>query len=225
MIFNPKQNALIIFARYPVLGKVKTRLASCFGKEFALGFYKECSRYLFTIVVRNQNDFFTPFLFCSEKDELNKMINWAGSGFEYYYQEGNDLGERMSNAFNKVFTVGAKKAVIVGTDVPDVSKNLIASTFKLLDEKDFVIGPSTDGGYYLLGMKNLNSNLFSGISWSTEAVLNQTINRITKNNFSFAKLEELYDIDDERSLKLWMKKCSKDYDNPVFKFVKKNLSF
>jgi rSAM/selenodomain-associated transferase 1 len=153
------------------------------------------------------------------------MINWAGSGFEYYYQEGNDLGERMSNAFNKVFTVGAKKAVIVGTDVPDVSKNLIASTFKLLDEKDFVIGPSTDGGYYLLGMKNLNSNLFSGISWSTEAVLNQTINRITKNNFSFAKLEELYDIDDERSLKLWMKECSKDYDNPVFKFVKKKLSF
>ncbi len=225
MINNSEKNALIIFARYPVSGKVKTRLASSFGKEFALGFYKECSRYLFTIVVRNQNDFFTPFLFCSEKDELNKMINWAGSGFEYYYQEGNDLGERMSNAFNKVFTVGAKKAVIVGTDVPDVSKNLIASTFKLLDEKDFVIGPSTDGGYYLLGMKNLNSNLFSGISWSTEAVLNQTINRITKNNFSFAKLEELYDIDDERSLKLWMKKCSKDYDNPVFKFVKKNLSF
>jgi len=225
LINNPEKNALIIFARYPVLGKVKTRLASSFGKEFALGFYKVCSRHLFAEIVRNQNDFFTPFLFCSEKDELKEIIDWAGSGSEYCYQEGSDLGERMSNAFNKVFTLGAKKAVIIGTDVPDISKNLIASSFMLLDEKDFVIGPSTDGGYYLLGMKNLNYDLFSGINWSTETVLNQTINRITENNFSFAKLEQLHDIDDERLLKFWMKECSKDYDDPVFKFVKENLSF
>jgi rSAM/selenodomain-associated transferase 1 len=223
LINNPELNALIIFARYPVLGKVKTRLASSLGKEFALGFYKECSRHLFAQVVRNQNDFFTPFLFYSEKDELNKMIDWAGSGFEYYYQEGSDLGERMSNAFNKVFTLGAKKAVIIGTDVPDISKNLITNSFKLLDKKDFVIGPSIDGGYYLLGMKNLNCDLFSEISWSTETVLDQTIKRIDANNFNFAKLEQLHDIDDDQSLKLWMKEHSKDYDNPVFKFVKNNI--
>ncbi len=223
MINNPELNALIIFARYPVSGKVKTRLASSHGKEFALGFYKECSRHLFAQVVRNQKDFFTPFLFCSEKDELNKMIDWAGSSFEYYYQEGSDLGERMSNAFNKVFTLGAKKVVIIGTDVPDMSNNLISSSFKLLDKKDFVIGPSTDGGYYLLGMKNLNCDLFSGISWSTETVLDQTINRIDENNFSFAKLEQLHDIDDEQSLKLWMKECTENYENPVFKFVKNNI--
>lgn len=225
MINNPEKNALIIFVRYPVIGKVKTRLASSISKEFALGFYKECSRHLFTEIVRNQKDFYTSFLFCSEKDELNKMMDWAGSGFEYYYQEGSDLGERMSNAFKKVFTLGAKKAVIIGTDVPDISKNLITSSFILLDEKDFVIGPSTDGGYYLLGMKNLSCNLFSDIIWSTETVLDQTISRIDENNCSFVKLEQLYDIDDERSLKLWMKERSKDYDNPVFKFVKENLSF
>ncbi len=225
MINNPEKNALIIFVRYPVIGKVKTRLASSVSKEFALGFYKECSRHLFTEIVRNQKDFYTSFLFCSEKDELNKMMDWAGSGFEYYYQEGSDLGKRMSNAFKKVFTLGAKKAVIIGTDVPDISKKLIADSFMLLDEKDFVIGPSTDGGYYLLGMKNLNCNLFSDIIWSTETVLDQTISRIDENNCSFVKLEQLYDIDDERSLKLWMKEHSKDYDNPVFKFVKKNLSF
>jgi len=198
-------------------------LASSFGNEFALEFYKECSRHLFAEVLENQNDFFKPFLFCSEKDELNKMIGWAGSGFEYYYQEGTDLGERMSNAFNKVFTLGAKKAVIIGTDVPDISNNLITSSFKLLDEKDFVIGSSTDGGYYLLGMKNLNCDLFSGINWSTETVLDKTINRIDENNFSFAKLEQLHDIDDERSLKLWMNECTENYDNPVFKFVKNNI--
>ena len=213
---------MIIFARYPALGKVKTRLASSLGKEFALGFYKECSIRLFE-EVRNHNDFFTAFLFYSEKDELNKMIDWAGSGFEYYYQEGNDLGERMSNAFNKAFTLGAKKTVIIGTDVPDISNNLIASSFSLLDEKDFVIGPSIDGGYYLLGMKNLNCDLFSGIGWSTETVLDHTINRIEKNNFSFAKLKQLHDIDDEQSLKLWINEGRKDYDNPVFKFVKNNI--
>jgi len=223
LIDNFEKNVLIIFARYPVLGKVKKRLASSLGKEFAMGFYKECSNHLFAEIKRNQNDFFTPFLFCSEKDELNKMIDWAGSGFEYCYQEGNDLGERMSNAFNKVFTLGAKKTVIIGTDVPDISNNLITSSFSLLDEKDFVIGPSIDGGYYLLGMKNLNCDLFSGISWSTETVLDHTINRIEKNNFSFAKLKQLHDIDDEQSLKLWMKESSKDYDNPAFKFVKNNI--
>ena len=223
MIDNFEKNALIIFARYPVLGKVKTRLASSLGKEFALGFYKECSRHLFAEIERNQNDFFTPFLFCSEKDELNKMIDWAGSGFKYYYQEGNDLGERMSNAFNKAFTLGVKKAIIIGTDVPDISNNLITSSFSLLDEKDFVIGPSIDGGYYLLGMKNLNCDLFSGINWSTETVLDHTINRIEKNNFSFAKLKQLHDIDDEQSLKLWINEGRKDYDNPVFKFVKNNI--
>ena len=225
MIHNPEKNALIIFARYPVLGKVKTRLASSFGKEFALGFYKECSRHLFAEILKNQNDFFTPFLFCSEKDELNKMMDWAGSGFEYYYQEGSDLGKRMSNAFNRVYTLGAKKAVIIGTDVPDISRKVITDSFMMLDEEDFVIGPSTDGGYYLLGMKNLKCNLFSDIIWSTESVLDQTINRIDENNCSLVKLEQLHDIDDERSLKLWVKQRSKDYDNPVFKFVKKNLSF
>jgi len=223
LINNFKKNALIILARYPVLGKIKTRLASSLGKEFTLGFYKECLRHLFAQVVPNQNNFFTPFLFCSEKDELNRMIDWAGSGFEYHYQEGSNLGERMSNAFNKIFTLGAKKVVIIGTDIPDISNNLITSSFELLDEKDFVVGPSVDGGYYLLGMKNLNCDLFTGISWSTEMVLNHTINRIDENNFSFAKLEQLHDIDDERSLKLWIKECSKDYDNPVFKFVKNNI--
>lgn len=223
MINNTELNALVIFARYPVLGKVKTRLASSLGKEFALGFYKECLRHLFAQVVRNQNNFFTPFLFCSEKDELNRMIDWAGSGFEFHCQEGNDLGERMSNAFKKVFALGAKKAVIIGTDLPDISKNIVTSSFKLLDEKDFVIGPSTDGGYYLLGMKNLNCDLFTEISWSTEMVLNHTINRIDENNFSFAKLEQLHDIDDEQSLRLWMMECSKDYNNPLFKFVKNNI--
>ena len=225
MISNPEQNALIIFARYPVLGKVKTRLASSFDNEFALDFYKECSKHLFIEIEQNQNEFFTPFLFCSEQDELNKMIDWAGRGFEYYYQEGSDLGERMNNAFKKVFTFGAKKAIIIGTDVPDISKKLIATSFTYLDEKDFVIGPSTDGGYYLLGMKNLNCDLFSGIEWSTESVLDRTINRITENDFSFTKLEQLYDIDDERSIKLWMKQHSKDYDNRVFKFVKEKLTF
>jgi rSAM/selenodomain-associated transferase 1 len=225
LVVNPKKNALIVFARYPVLGKVKTRLASSLGKEFALDFYRECSRYLFTEIVRNQNELFTPFIFCSEKDELNKMIDWAGRGYKYYHQEGNDLGERMRNAFNKVFNLGAKKAVIVGTDVPDISNNLIVSSFLLLDEKDFVIGPSTDGGYYLLGMKSLDCNLFSGISWSTGEVLNKTINRIAENNFSFIKLAQLHDIDDERSIKLWMKQHGKDYDNPVFKFVKDILPF
>jgi len=225
LIDNSKQNALIIFARYPVLGKVKTRLASSFGKDFALDFYKQCLRHLFADVVQNQNDIFSPFLFSSEKDELNKMKNWAGLGFEYHYQEGSDLGEKMSNAFKKVFTLGAKKAVIIGTDVPDISIDLIAHSFQLLDEKDFVLGPSHDGGYYLLGMKNLNFNPFPGIKWSTETVLAQTISRITENDFSFTKLEKLHDIDDEHSIKLWMNMNKKDYDNPVFKFVKKNLSF
>lgn len=224
MINNPEQNALIIFARYPVLGKVKTRLASSYSKEFALGFYKECSRHLFMEITQNQNHIFTPFLFCTEKDELSKMAEWAGPGFKFYHQDGVDLGRRMSNAFRKVFTLGAKKVVIIGTDVPDISNNLITKSFKLLDDNDFVIGPSNDGGYYLLGLKNLKLDLFSGINWSTGLVLEQTIGKIEEGNFNFTKLKPLHDIDNEYSLTSWIKEHTEDYNNPVYKFVVGKLS-
>lgn len=223
MITNPEKNALIIFARYPVLGKVKTRLDSSYGKEFALSFYRECSKHLFTEIKLIQKDSITPYLFCSEKDEVNKMMGWAGSDFKYYYQEGNDLGERMKNAFNKVFILGAKKAVIIGTDVPDISHKTIVNSFRILDKTDVVIGPSSDGGYYLLGIKNLKYDLFSEINWSTETVLKNTLNKIKDSNLSLTELDRLHDIDDEKSLTLWINKHAKDYNNPVYKFVVKNL--
>lgn len=224
MIKNSEQNALIIFARYPSLGKVKTRLASTYGKEFALKFYSKCLTHLFKLLLQNKNDKITQYIFCSEKKELNSMKKFAGDGFIYCFQEGNNLGERLQNAFEKVFNNGASKAVIVGTDVPDTSNEIITQSFELLDSNDIVIGPSFDGGYYLLGMKKFLPDLFSRIDWSTKSVLEKTLVKIKTANLTFAKLEELYDIDEENSLKLWLKKHSEDDNNPIVKFVNERLS-
>lgn len=197
-----KKNALIIFLRYPKTGEVKTRLAKTTSSEFAVKFYKTCSEKIITDVKKLNS--INRFVFFSNKEENIQVKKWLGGKLFYSPQEGDNLGSRMENAFEKVFSSGAEKAVIIGTDVPDLSKNIIEEAFKTLDDNDIVIGPSKDGGYYLLGMKKIYPELFNGIEFSTNTVFNETINQIEKLNLSFCTLPELQDIDTEDDLINWL---------------------
>ncbi len=199
----PYKNALIIFIKNPALGKVKTRLAKTVGNENALEIYLELSRITrdSTSILKN----IQPYVFYS--DFIDKNDDWANEIFEKQVQSGEDLGDRMSNAFHEILEQH-QHVCIIGSDCPTLSVDILNQSFDLLQNHDFVVGPSTDGGYYLLGISSEKYEfLFKNMEWSTENVLSETLQRIAENEKTVALLPALTDVDEERD---WV-----DYQNSI----------
>lgn len=195
--------SIILFVKYPEDGKVKTRLAETIGNKKAVRIYSLLAKNVVENIQRLKSTY--KYIFYSEESEKEKIKNWIKGSFFYASQKGNGLGERMSNAFRVVFGHGAKKALIVGTDIPDLSTEIIEEAIRKLDQYDVVIGPSPDGGYYLLGMKKFYKGLFENIQYSTDSVFNDTIGKIKNENLTFDVIESSEDIDTEHELKNWLK--------------------
>lgn len=183
---------MIIFARNPIEGKVKTRLAATLGKEKALGIYLELLAHTASITQSVACDRFVFYA-----DGITKNDVWDDQTFFKQEQHGDDLGERMSNAFNTVFKLGYKRAIIIGTDCFELTSQLIDQAFDRLTAYSVVIGPSFDGGYYLLGMDQLHAALFVGKAWSTDSVYTSTLQDLSNQHISFHQLPTLSDIDTE----------------------------
>ena len=145
-------------------------------------------------------------IFYVDSTNEQKVKNWVNKDFLYLPQNGKDLGEKMLNAFEQVKSKGFEKILIIGSDVPDISKDLITNSLNELNKTDVVISPSDDGGYSLLGLKEVNPFLFQNIEWSTQKVLNQTIEAIKQNKLSLTKLKTLNDIDTKEELIKWISK-------------------
>jgi Uncharacterized protein conserved in bacteria len=175
------------------LGKVKTRLAATVGDEMALAVYLALAAH--TREVANQFDG-DKVLYYS--DALDTEDQWKS--FDKAVQRGNDLGERMENAFRESFALGYQAVCIIGTDCLELNTAHISMAFERLKTNEAVIGPAVDGGYYLLGMKKLVPALFQHKNWSTNSVLEDTLNDFKKLNLSFAQLEVLNDVDEEKDL-------------------------
>lgn len=203
-IGNKNNTALIIFTRFPGEGRVKTRLASGLGNSFAAEFYKLCAEHTFRECRKASGSGINSFLFYSDPSEKELVENWAGNGFTFMPQSGDDLGGRMNDAFKKVFELGAGKALIIGTDLPDISADLILRADEELNTADAVIGPAADGGYYLLGMKSFSPELFENISWSSPSVFEQTETVLKRGKLLYKILPKLNDIDTEYDLLLWL---------------------
>jgi rSAM/selenodomain-associated transferase 1 len=120
-----------------------------------------------------------------------------------FVQEGQDLGQRMANAFARSFESGMEKVVLIGTDCPTLQSQHLNQAFEALTNSDLVLGPATDGGYYLIGMKRRSDYLFEGISWSTAAVLSQTLAVATAHGLDFTLLDELSDIDTQEDWEIY----------------------
>jgi len=218
------KRAVIIFARYPAPGKVKTRLAKTLGDKFATAFYKTCADHTFSEVNKSCEQIgANVHLFCSEESEIRMVEKWIGYDFNFDFQKGNDLGLKMANAFTHVFNSGYKKVIIIGTDAPDINSGLIEDAFARLENFDAVIGPSDDGGYYLLGLASNNPDLFEHIEWSTDVVFEKTLDKLKGKGMSYYLLKELTDIDTEEDLLNWLHKPVVDDNHPVKLFVEKNL--
>lgn len=186
--FPTSKKALIIFTRNPELGKVKTRLAKLIGDESALKIYKFLLKHTFEITEKLNVD---KYVFYSEN--MHRDDIWNPDIFRKKLQTGNDLGERMNNAFSEIFGMGYEKAIIIGSDMFDLNQRDLETAFEALETTPFVIGPATDGGYYLMGMKELNSEIFQNKDWGTSTVLEATLKDLMGKKCVL--LEERNDID------------------------------
>lgn len=215
---SKRENSLIVFIKYPEFGKVKTRLAQNMGDEFAYKFYESCVNYTLSEINKIDSKNIEVNLFFSSLAPEKKIEKWNEEKFNIYEQNGIDLGERMQNAFRTIFNNSCKKAIIIGTDLPDISQTIIYNSFALLDRYDVVIGPSNDGGYYLLGMKEYYPQIFDEIKWSTNEVLKSTLDKLLKEKIKTKIIDELIDIDTKDDLETWII-GNKEKDHPFFKIL------
>ncbi len=188
------KNLLLIFTRNPELGKVKTRLAKGIGDQNALEIYKMLLEH--TRDVATEAD-------CIKRVGYSVKVRdndiWNTSIFEKFKQEGQDLGDRMYNAFHQAFVDGYTNVLIIGSDLYDLQIDHIHQAFTALENNDAVIGPAQDGGYYLLGMSILIKEVFYNKDWGNDSVYQDTIKDLsTKKIYT---LETLNDIDVASDLK------------------------
>ncbi|MCX8491283.1 MAG: TIGR04282 family arsenosugar biosynthesis glycosyltransferase [Cyclobacteriaceae bacterium] len=189
------KNLLIIFYRNPELGKVKTRLAKTLGDEKALAIYLTLSSH--TRFITENLDIDRVIYYSNFVDTEDA---WPNKTFYKELQNGNDLGEKMKNAFADGFTKGYERVCIIGTDCFELSESAIKQAFDQLRTNDAVIGSAKDGGYYLLGMKKQMPELFKNKAWSTDTVSTDTIQNFKDLGVSFAQLQVLTDVDEEKDL-------------------------
>ena len=187
-----KPGGLVLFARNPVLGRVKSRLAATVGPEKALDAYRQLLGHALEAALACPA---VLYLFLS--DFVEEDSAWVPPDFLQRIQQGTSLGERMSNALTEVLAQGHEKAVLVGCDLPDLTADILGEAFERLDDHDLVLGPARDGGYYLVGLKEPRPALFYGIDWSTPRVFSQTLEKTKAMGLSAHRLPILADIDDE----------------------------
>ena len=183
---------LLIFIRNPQLGRVKTRLARTVGDAEALRIYHvllEKTRAAALGVEAERQLLYSDF--------IDKNDAWPNDRFHKMTQSAGDLGIRMEQAFRNTFAAGARKALIIGSDCPQLDGAMLRTAFERLDESDFVLGPAPDGGYYLLGMKVLDHAVFRDIEWSTDSVQAHTLEKIRAAGKTCSLLPELTDVDTE----------------------------
>lgn len=188
--------AIMVFVRNPIFGKVKSRLAATIGKDKALDIYKLLLAHTEKIC---KDIPVSKFIFY--EDFINWDDIWNNEIYEKMLQEGDDLGERMKNAFKNLFDRGFKEIIIIGSDCYDLIGNIIFEAFNILSKKNVVIGPALDGGYYLLGMNNFMPELFDNKKWSSNTVYRDTIEQLNTLNYSYHSLVLLSDIDLEEDIK------------------------
>ena len=175
-----------------MLGKVKTRLAKGLGEERALRIYRQLLSHTHAVTCGLSCD---KFIFYAEEIGTNDL--WEDAKYHKALQQGNDLGEKMQHAFLTVFNKGYSQVIIIGSDCMELTHEVIRNAFAALCHEDVFVGPSADGGYYLLGLTAMHNRLFEQMPWSTEAVLNETLNRCREAGLRFAEGPVLHDIDGE----------------------------
>lgn len=203
-----QQSVIVLFTRYPQAGKVKTRLIKHLGPQGAADLHSLMTKQVISqlrpaLAAGSVRSVQLQVYYCGGSKQ--KIKTWLGKNskdIQLARQQGNDLGDRMQDAFEQTWQQGAEKVLLIGSDCPGINPSIITSGLEYLQQHDVVLGPASDGGYYLIGLparlkkeKQNYADLFQNIDWGTDQVLAQTLTQAHKNNLSFALLPELHDID------------------------------
>ncbi len=190
---------ILLFVKYPLRGFVKTRIGQDLGDRTAVKIYKKLANHLSqelrAIPALPTTVFYTP------RGYKNATRRWLGQDFTYSLQQGSDLGERLRCAAKRMFKRYSSPLLILGVDTPGVNRSLLYQAVHLLKRYQAVIGPTFDGGYYLLGFNHFHPHLFEGIDWGSSRVFGQTLQRLKKIQYSRICLKKLCDMDTPRDLK------------------------
>ncbi|MEM9945753.1 MAG: TIGR04282 family arsenosugar biosynthesis glycosyltransferase [Cyanobacteria bacterium P01_D01_bin.36] len=198
---------LFIFTRFPVPGRTKTRLIPLLGPAGAAQLQKQMTEHLLTQFHTIPN---LSLQVHYTGGTLHQMYRWLGNNTTLIQQGSGDLGQRLTQALHQGFVSGLRHILIVGSDCPSLTQTHITEALLKLQTHDLVIGPATDGGYYLIGLKRLHSILFKDILWGSDRVLTQTQSIAHQHHLSTALLPPLSDIDRPEDLPIWHQIIAKE---------------
>ncbi|ALF51710.1 hypothetical protein ACX27_00810 [Nostoc piscinale CENA21] len=194
---------LIIFTRYPEPGKTKTRLIPALGSVGAANLQQQMTEYTLLQVAELQKAIGVSVELRFAGGSLELMQDWLGWELLYASQGEGDLGTRMARSLVDAFRKNAEYVIIIGSDCPGVTSQILATAFQQLQTVDLVIGPAIDGGYYLIGVRRFIPELFDNIDWGTSQVLQQTIDIAAKLGVLSIYLPTLADVDRPEDLLIW----------------------
>lgn len=184
------KNLLIIFVKNLINGNVKSRLALTIGYKNAMDIYSNLVSNIHSVAIEVPYDKQVAYSTSIEKNDI-----WEFDLFDKSLQKGENIGERMFNAFNKAFTAGYENVVLIGSDIINLNSEIILNAFNKLHQSDMVIGPALDGGYYLIGLKRPIKQIFKNKDWSTNRVFIQTLKDCFDLDLKVNLVQELADLD------------------------------
>lgn len=192
------ETSLLVFVKYPAPGKVKTRLGRQLGEDRSCRLYTVFVEWTLQRLARLRHMDCT--IFFSPAEEADRFPAWLGGHYRYLAQPEGDLGARLRFGFETLLPTYSR-VIAIGTDSPDLPLHYIEEADISLQNHPLCIGPSEDGGYYLIGMTQLYPPLFENIPWSTDSVFAETIHRARQENIPFKQLPSWYDIDTVEDIK------------------------
>ena len=197
-------NKLGLFVRAPLAGSVKTRLVPPLTPEEARSLYLA---FLQDLTVKLHRTRFRPTVFVSGGRSPD-LATVFPAGWPVVDQVGESLGDRLAAAFDVLLAAPGSRAVIVGSDSPDLPLVHVKRAFRLLKHRDVVLGPAVDGGYYLVGLRAAAPGLFRGVPWGSAGVFAATVRAVADAGLSLALTPAWYDVDDAASLALLRSLCN-----------------
>lgn len=188
-----RPDKLIVFVKAPVAGQVKTRLARAVGAAPAAAIYRR----MVEIILGNLAALEDVEIHYAPADARGAIEHWLRPGWDALPQTEGSLGDRLIASFESAFERGAHRVVLIGTDCPEVTAQDIRDAWRALSSNDLVLGPATDGGYWLIGLAQRNPTVFENITWSSSLVLEQTLAHAREFMLKTQLLRELSDVDTE----------------------------
>lgn len=195
------RSCLLVLCKNPILGKVKTRLANSVGKKKALEVYRFLLKHTAKVAAGTPSN---KWIFYSNKVLTNDAFQ--GANYHKTLQVKGDLGARMQAAFEAAFEAGYEQAIIIGSDCYELSSSIVETALTALNTHDVVLGPAKDGGYYLLGLRQMIPAVFENKPWSQAHLLHETLQELTHLKYSYQLLPQLSDIDYLEDLPLELRK-------------------